>query len=54
MAWNSVTSEHDTLKLDGTLWMTGTHHIIFSIRSALQKLQYRIMNRVHRLKPLLL
>jgi hypothetical protein len=28
------------LKPDGTLWVTGTHHIIFSF--ALQKLGFRI------------
>jgi hypothetical protein len=49
-----VTSEQGTHKLDGTLWVTGTHHIIYNIGSALRKLQYRIMNKVHRLKPLLL
>ncbi len=34
------------LKADGTLWVTGTHHIIFSIGFALQKLGYRIINSV--------
>ncbi len=34
------------LKADGTLWVTGTHHIIFSIGFALQKLGYRIINRI--------
>jgi DNA modification methylase len=31
------------LKPDGTLWVTGTHHIIFSIGFALQRLGYRII-----------
>jgi DNA modification methylase len=31
------------LKPDGTLWVTGTRHIIFSIGFALQKLGYRII-----------
>jgi hypothetical protein len=34
------------LKADGTLWVTGTHHIIFSIGFALQKLGYRIINAI--------
>ncbi len=42
------------LKPDGTLWVTGTHHIIFSLGFALQSLDYRIINKVRRLKPLLL
>jgi site-specific DNA-methyltransferase (adenine-specific) len=32
------------LKPDGTLWVTGTHHIIFSIGFALQRLGFRIIN----------
>jgi hypothetical protein len=35
-----------TLKLDGALWVTGTHHIIFSIGFALQRLGYRIINAI--------
>jgi hypothetical protein len=53
-ARNSETSEQGSYKLDGTLWVTGTYHIIFSIGSALRKLGYPIMSKVHRLKPLLL
>jgi hypothetical protein len=34
------------LKPDGTLWVTGTHHIIFSLGFALQQLRYRIINSV--------
>ena len=34
------------LEPDGTLWVTGTHHIIFSIRFALQRLGFRIINRI--------
>jgi site-specific DNA-methyltransferase (adenine-specific) len=34
------------LKPDGTLWVTGTHHIIFSIGFALQRLGYRIINAI--------
>jgi hypothetical protein len=32
------------LKPGGALWVTGTHHIIFSIGFALQSLGYRIIN----------
>jgi hypothetical protein len=32
------------LKADGTLWVTGTHHIIFSLGFALQRLGFRINN----------
>jgi site-specific DNA-methyltransferase (adenine-specific) len=39
------------LKPDGTLWVTGTHHIIFSIGFALQKLGYRIINQIAWQKP---
>jgi site-specific DNA-methyltransferase (adenine-specific) len=31
------------LEPDGTLWVTGTHHIIFSIGYALQRLSFRII-----------
>jgi site-specific DNA-methyltransferase (adenine-specific) len=34
------------LKPDGTLWVTGTHHIIFNIGFALQRLGYRIINAI--------
>ncbi len=34
------------LKPDGTLWVTGTHHIIFSLGFALQGLGYRIINAI--------
>jgi hypothetical protein len=33
-------------KPDGTMWVTGTHHIIFSIGFALQRLGYRMINTV--------
>jgi len=32
------------LKPDGTLWVSGTHHIIFSLGFALQSLGFRIIN----------
>ena len=39
------------LKPDGTLWVTGTHHIIFSLGFALQQLRFRIINDVIWQKP---
>ncbi len=34
------------LKPDGTLWVSGTHHIIFSLGFALQSLSFRIINQI--------
>jgi site-specific DNA-methyltransferase (adenine-specific) len=39
------------LKPDGTLWVTGTHHIISSLGYALQSLGFRIINHVVWEKP---
>ncbi len=39
------------LRPDGTLWVSGTHHIIFSIGFALQRLGFRIINSVAWQKP---
>jgi site-specific DNA-methyltransferase (adenine-specific) len=39
------------LKPDGTLWVTGTHHIIFSLGFALQSLGFRVINSVVWQKP---
>ena len=39
------------LKPDGTLWVSGTHHIIFSLGFTLQSLQYRIINQIAWQKP---
>lgn len=39
------------LKPDGTLWVTGTHHVIFSIGFALQQLGFRIINDLVWQKP---
>jgi site-specific DNA-methyltransferase (adenine-specific) len=33
------------LKPDGTIWVTGTHHIIFSLGFALQTMRFKIINR---------
>jgi site-specific DNA-methyltransferase (adenine-specific) len=35
----------------GALWVTGTHHIIFSLGFALQNLGYRIIDTVAWEKP---
>jgi site-specific DNA-methyltransferase (adenine-specific) len=39
------------LKPDGTLWVMGTHHIIFSLGFALQSLRFRIINSLVWHKP---
>lgn len=39
------------LKPDGAIWVTGTHHIIFSIGFALQSLKFRIINDITWEKP---
>ena len=32
------------LKPEGTIWVTGTHHIIFSLGFALQTMRFKIVN----------
>ncbi len=39
------------LKPDGTIWVSGTHHAIFSLGFALQTLNFRIINSVAWEKP---
>jgi site-specific DNA-methyltransferase (adenine-specific) len=39
------------LKPDGTLWVCGTHHIIFSLGFALQSLGFRVINQIAWQKP---
>jgi site-specific DNA-methyltransferase (adenine-specific) len=39
------------LKPDGTIWVTGTHHIIFSLGFALQTMRFTIINAVAWEKP---
>ncbi len=34
------------LKPDGTIWVTGTHHIIFSLGFALQTMKFKLINRI--------
>lgn len=39
------------LKAGGTIWVSGTHHAIFSLGFALQSLQFRVINAVAWEKP---
>ena len=39
------------LKPEGTLWVSGTHHIIFSLGFALQRLGFKIINQIVWQKP---
>lgn len=39
------------LKRNGTIWITGTHHVIFSVGHALQSLGYKILNVITWEKP---
>jgi site-specific DNA-methyltransferase (adenine-specific) len=39
------------LKPQGTIWVTGTHHIIFSLGFALQSLRFKVINAIAWEKP---
>ncbi|MGB1700925.1 MAG: DNA-methyltransferase, partial [Nannocystaceae bacterium] len=39
------------LKPNGTIWVSGTSHVIFSVGFALQQLEYKILNQVTWQKP---
>jgi site-specific DNA-methyltransferase (adenine-specific) len=39
------------LKPDGTIWVSGTHHVIFSLGFALQTLKFKVINSVAWEKP---
>jgi site-specific DNA-methyltransferase (adenine-specific) len=39
------------LKPNGTLWVSGTHHVIFSVGYAMQLLGMKILNQVTWQKP---
>jgi site-specific DNA-methyltransferase (adenine-specific) len=39
------------LKPGGSLWVSGTHHIIFSLGFALQQLRFRLINQITWYKP---
>src|SRR5258706_135768 len=40
-----------TLKPSGTIWVSGTQHVIFSIGFALQQLGYHLLNTITWFKP---
>lgn len=40
-----------TLKQDGTIWVSGTQHVIFSIGYAMQQLGFKILNMISWEKP---
>ena len=42
---------HRVLKPGGTIWVSGTHHVVFSIGFALQTLGFRVINSVVWQKP---
>ena len=39
------------LKPDGTIWVTGTHHVIFSLGFALQSIGFKLINQITWHKP---
>jgi site-specific DNA-methyltransferase (adenine-specific) len=39
------------LKPDATIWVTGTHHIIFSLGFALQSMSFKLINQITWFKP---
>ena len=41
----------NVLKPNGTIWVSGTHHVIFSIGYAMQQLGYKILNDIAWEKP---
>ena len=53
LEWNVrwLKAARRVLKPEGTLWVTGTHHIIFSLGFALQSLGFRIINQIVWQKP---
>lgn len=49
LAWLSLCQK--LLKPNGTLWVSGTHHVIYSIGYAMQQLQMKILNGITWEKP---
>lgn len=39
------------LKPNGTIWVSGTHHVIFSVGYAMQQLDFKLLNQVTWQKP---
>ncbi|MCL6481441.1 MAG: site-specific DNA-methyltransferase [Firmicutes bacterium] len=42
------------LKPNGTIWVSGTHHVIHSVGFAMQQLGFKLLNEIARVKPNLL
>ncbi|MCX7874907.1 MAG: site-specific DNA-methyltransferase [Melioribacteraceae bacterium] len=49
LAWLSKCQK--LLKKDGTLWVTGTNHVIYSVGFAIQQLEMKILNDISWEKP---
>jgi site-specific DNA-methyltransferase (adenine-specific) len=49
LAWLAAVKR--VLKPSGTLWVSGTQHVIFSVGFAMQKLGYKLLNTVTWYKP---
>ena len=43
---------HRILKPEGTIWVTGTHHIIFSLGFALQSMGFKVINFIQKFEDL--
>jgi site-specific DNA-methyltransferase (adenine-specific) len=46
-----MASGQGTLQPGSTLWVTGTHHIIFSLGFALHRLRFIVINQIVWQKP---
>lgn len=49
LAWLSLCQK--LLKPNGTIWVTGTHHVIFSVGYAMQQLGFKVLNDIAWEKP---
>jgi len=49
LTWLSLCQK--LLKLNGTIWVSGTHHVIYSVGFAIQKLGMKILNDITWEKP---
>jgi len=49
--WNGSNAARKFLKPNGTIWVSGTHHVIFSIGYAMQQLGFKILNDIAWEKP---
>jgi len=41
----------DSLKANGTIWVSGTRHVIFSVGYAMQELGFKLLNEISWFKP---